>query len=101
MGTVVSLDRARARRSTDGGAEARAVIAARAAAAVTAGARLLTADELGAELHCSRWTIRDHRRAGMPAHPIGGAGYRYILSEVLQWHRERREGPGATHGRTA
>jgi excisionase family DNA binding protein len=87
MSTVVSLDDARRRRTL-----ATTSVPGRAAAAVVAGQRLLRDRELAEILGVSRYTIRNYRRAGMPAHPIGGTGFRFILEDVLTWLAERHGG---------
>jgi phage terminase Nu1 subunit (DNA packaging protein) len=49
---------------------------------------LLTAGELAQALKVSKAAVRAWQRRGVPFVPIGRLR-RYVLAEVIQWHRQR------------
>jgi len=49
---------------------------------------LLTAEELAKALKVSKATVRLWQRQGAPHVPLGRLR-RYVLAEVIEWHRER------------
>lgn len=72
MGAVVPLEAARSYRSRrDYAAEPR-----------------VDTKELCRILSVSDSTVKRWRRAGMPFEPWSARLYRYVLSDVLAWHRE-------------
>jgi hypothetical protein len=52
------------------------------------GSQLLTADELALALKVSKAAVRAWQRRGIPFVPIGRLR-RYVLMDVIEWHRQR------------
>jgi len=60
------------------------------AAEAPAPQKLLTADEVAEALKVSTASVRLWQRQGVPHVPIGRLK-RYVLHEVIEWHRRRAE----------
>lgn len=58
--------------------------------------RLLTINQLCAELQVCRATVLLWRQAGMPSVPLGPYTVRFNLLEVLQWLEKRAEASRAS-----
>jgi hypothetical protein len=59
------------------------------------GSQLLTADELALALKVSKAAVRAWQRRGIPFVPIGRLR-RYVLIDVIEWHRQRAAETTAT-----